>query len=263
VFPLRDNIPTDRFPVVTVALIVANVIMYFFFQKGGLSLGSPDSQAYLENLVDYAVIPYEVTNPGDHCELVSASGAVACEGEPGVTGTAGPQPATWITLFTSMFMHGGLLHLGGNMLFLWIFGNNVEDSMGPVKFVLFYVLGGLAADAAQIAIDPSSTVPTIGASGAVAGVLGGYLLLFPRARVVTLVFIIFFVTILELPALLFLVIWIGQQFLFAYFDLVGPQEGGGVAYFAHIGGFVFGLLLIRAFASEKRRRRQIDRAGLR
>ncbi len=259
-FPLRDNIPTDRFPVITVALIVANVLMYFLFQKGGISLGSPDSQAFNENLVDYAVFPYEVTHPGDHCEAVP--GGFACEGQQGVTGTAGPQPATWITLFTSMFMHGGLLHLGGNMLFLWIFGNNVEDSMGPIKFILFYVLGGLAADAAQIAVGPNSAVPTIGASGAVAGVLGGYLLLFPRARVVTVVFIIFFFTILELPAILFLVIWIGQQFLFGYFDLVGSDGEGGVAYFAHIGGFVFGLLLIRAFASEKRHRRQLERAGM-
>jgi membrane associated rhomboid family serine protease len=260
VFPLRDNIPTDRFPVITVALIVANVLMYFLFQKGGITLGSPDSQAFNENLVDYAVFPYEVTHPGDHCEAVP--GGFACEGQQGVTGTAGPQPATWITLFTSMFMHGGLLHLGGNMLFLWIFGNNVEDSMGPIKFILFYVLGGLAADAAQIAVGPNSAVPTIGASGAVAGVLGGYLLLFPRARVVTVVFIIFFFTILELPAILFLVIWIGQQFLFGYFDLVGSDGEGGVAYFAHIGGFVFGLLLIRAFASEKRHRRQLERAGM-
>jgi membrane associated rhomboid family serine protease len=260
VFPLRDNIPTERFPLVTVALIVANVLMYFFFQKGGISLGSPDSQAFNENLVDYAVFPYEVIHPGDHCEAVP--GGFACEGQAGVSGTAGPQPATWITLFTSMFMHGGLLHLGGNMLFLWIFGNNVEDSMGPIKFILFYVLGGLAADAAQIAVGPNSAVPTIGASGAVAGVLGGYLLLFPRARVVTVVFIIFFFTILELPAILFLAIWIGQQFLFGYFDLVGSSGEGGVAYFAHIGGFVFGLLLIRAFASEKRHRRQLERAGM-
>jgi membrane associated rhomboid family serine protease len=161
-------------------------------------------------------------------------------------------------------MHGGLLHLGGNMLFLWIFGNNVEDSMGPVKFLLFYVLGGLAADAGQIVFSVNSTVPTIGASGAVAAVLGGYLLLFPRARVVTLVFIIFFFTILELPAIFFLGIWIVQQALFAYFDLFQPSgEGGGVAYFAHIGGFVFGLLAIRLFASERRRRRQLDRVGLR
>jgi membrane associated rhomboid family serine protease len=262
VFPLRDNIPTANFAIVTLALIVANVLMYFFFQKGGISLGSPTSPDFTQNLVDYGTIPYEVTNPGKHCELVQ-SGAIACEGQPGVTGTAGPQPATWLTLFTSMFMHGGLLHLGGNMLFLWIFGNNVEDSMGPIKFIVFYVLGGLAADAGQIIVSTNSTVPSIGASGAVAGVLGGYLVLFPRARVVTLVFIIFFFTILELPAIFFLGIWFIQQALFGYFDLVQPTEGGGVAYFAHIGGFVFGLLAIRLFASERRRRRQLDRVGLR
>jgi membrane associated rhomboid family serine protease len=146
------------------------------------------------------------------------------------------------------------------MLFLWIFGNNVEDSMGPIRFLVFYVLGGLAADAAQIVFSTSSEVPSIGASGAVAAVLGGYLLLFPKARVVTVVFIIFFFTILELPAILFLGIWILQQALFAYFDLLQPQGGGGgVAYFAHIGGFVFGLLAIRLFASEQRRRRQLER----
>ncbi len=252
-FPLRDNIPTDKFPVVTVLLIVANVLMYFFFQHGTISLGSPDSQDFLANLYEYGTIPYEVTHPGEQC--VPAGETLAC-GE--VEG--GDLPPTWLTLLTSMFMHGGLLHLGGNMLFLWIFGNNVEDAMGPVKFVLFYVLGGLAADAAQVLIDTSAKVPTIGASGAVAAVLGGYLLLFPRARVVTVVFIIFFFTILELPAILFLGIWILQQGLFAYFDLLQPNgSGGGVAYFAHIGGFVFGLLAIRLFASEKRHRKQLER----
>ena len=170
--------------------------------------------------------------------------------------------ATILTVFSAMFTHGGLLHLGGNMLFLWIFGNNVEDSMGPVKFVIFYLLGGLAADALQIAFSPTSVVPSIGASGAIAGVLGGYLVLFPAARVVTVVFIIFFFTILELPAMLFLGIWIVQQALFAYFDLFQPQgSDGGVAYFAHIGGFVFGLLAIKLFASERRRRRQLERIG--
>jgi membrane associated rhomboid family serine protease len=257
VFPLRDNIPTERFAFVTVALIVANVLAYFLFQKGGITLGSPDSAAFNENLIDYGMIPYEVTHPGDHC-AATTTGQIACEGQPGVTGTAGPQPATWVTLFTSMFMHGGLLHLGGNMLFLWIFGNNVEDSMGPIKFIVFYVLGGLAAIAAQVVIDTGSTVPTIGASGAVAGVLGGYLLLYPHARVVTVVFIIFFFTILELPAILFLGIWILQQALFGYLDLAGSSEGG-VAYFAHIGGFVCGLALIRLFA---RRKREPDRLGL-
>jgi membrane associated rhomboid family serine protease len=239
VFPLRDNIPTDRFPVVTVALILANVLIYVFLQDGRWELPASGGDWPVS---EYAVVP---------CEVTSACAA------------AGDVP-TIATLFTSMFMHGSLLHLGGNMLFLWIFGNNVEDSMGPIKFVVFYLLGGLAADAAQILVSTGSEIPTLGASGAVAGVLGGYLLLFPRARVVTLVFIIFFFTILELPALLFLVIWIGQQFLFAYFDLLGPSgDEGGVAYFAHIGGFVFGLLLIRAFASEKRRKRQLDRIGLR
>ncbi len=167
-----------------------------------------------------------------------------------------------MTVFTAMFMHGGLLHLGGNMLFLWIFGNNVEDSMGPVKFIVFYLLAGVAATALQTAINPDSAVPNIGASGAVAGVLGGYLLLFPRARVVTVIFIIIFFTILELPAMLFLVIWFAQQALFGYFGLTdGAGEGGGVAYFAHIGGFAFGLLAIKLFASEERRRRQIERVG--
>jgi membrane associated rhomboid family serine protease len=245
VFPLRDNIPTEHFPVVTVALIVANVLMYFFFQKGGISLGEPSSQAFTCNLFEYGTIPKEVTDPGTQLAL---------------QGCPTPTAPTWLTLFTSMFMHGGLLHLGGNMLFLWIFGNNVEDSMGPVRFVLFYLLAGLAADAAQILVNANSEVPSIGASGAVAGVLGGYLLLFPQARVVTVVFIIFFFTILELPAILFLGIWILQQAVFAYFDLGGSNQGG-VAYFAHIGGFVFGLAAIRLFASERRLRSQVERMG--
>jgi membrane associated rhomboid family serine protease len=240
-FPLRDNIPTEHFPFVTVALILANVFVYFFLQDGFLGLPQ-DGFGGDWPVPDYAAIPCEFT------------------GECQVTGDV----PTLLTAFTSMFMHGSLLHLGGNMLFLWIFGNNVEDSMGPVKFLLFYLLGGIAADAAHIVMDLSSSVATLGASGAVSAVLGGYLLLFPRARVVTVVFIIFFFTILELPAILFLGFWILQQGLFAYFDLLQPSgEGGGVAYFAHIGGFLFGLAAIRLFASEKRRKRQLERAGLR
>ena len=145
------------------------------------------------------------------------------------------------------------------MLFLWIFGNNVEDSMGPVRFLAFYLLGGIAATALQTAINTDSDVANLGASGAVAAVLGGYLLLFPRARVVTVIFIIFFFTIIELPAMFFLVIWFAQQALFGALDLNG--SGGGVAYFAHIGGFAFGLLAIKLFASERRRRQQIERVG--
>jgi membrane associated rhomboid family serine protease len=153
-----------------------------------------------------------------------------------------------------MFMHGGLLHLGGNMLFLWIFGNNVEDAMGHLKFVIFYLLGGLAALALHVVTDLTSTTPTLGASGAIAAILGAYALLFPRAKVVTVIFIVFFFTILELPALLVLGGWFVLQALSATMD-----AGGGVAYFAHIGGFVFGLLAIRLFASKQRTKPQNDR----
>ena len=195
-FPLKDNIPTENFPVVTVALIVVNVLAYFFFQHGTITLGDPGNAAYVHNLWDYAYIPRELTD-GVQCQPAGAF--VRCTHE-----NSG-LPALYITVFTSLFMHGGLLHLGGNMLFLWIFGNNVEDSMGPVKFVVFYLLAGLAATAGQTLVAAHSAVPNIGASGAIAGVLGGYLVLFPRARVVTVIFIIFFFTILELPAVLFLV----------------------------------------------------------
>jgi membrane associated rhomboid family serine protease len=254
VFPLKDNIPTERFPVITVALIVANVIAYFFWQQGGLSLGEPSDPAYLQNLYEWAAYPYEITHPGEQC--FPEGDRITCDE---ANGAEYDLPPAWVTVFTAMFMHGSLLHLGGNMLFLWIFGNNVEDSMGPVKFVLFYLLAGLAATAGQVIIDPDLAVPNIGASGAVAGVLGGYLVLFPQAKVVTVIFIIFFFTILELPALLFLGFWFIQQILFGYFDLLTPAGGGGgVAYFAHIGGFVFGLLLIRAFAGEHRRRRRLE-----
>jgi membrane associated rhomboid family serine protease len=240
-FPLKDNIPTDRFPVVTVALIVANVLMYFLFQKAGIFSGPSNA-----NVIEYGAIPYEVTHPGSQC--IPQGQAIAC----GQVQGAGLAP-TPLTLLTSMFMHGSILHLGGNMLFLWIFGNNVEDSMGPVKYLLFYLLGGLAALAAQILISPSAVVPTIGASGAVSAVLGGYILLYPRARVLTVIFIVFFFTLIELPAVLMLGVWFLQQALFGYFDLVDPvTSGGGVAYFAHIGGFVFGLVLIRLFANRRK-----------
>ncbi len=242
--PLKDNIPTDRTPFVTIALIVLNVLIYFGLQKGGILSGPSDG-----GVVRYGAIPYEITHLGDHCGL-TAAGEIACEGQRGVTGSAPGQPATLLTIFSSMFMHGSILHLAGNMLFLWIFGNNVEDSMGHVKFVIFYLLGGIAALALQTAVGPNSVIPTIGASGAIAAVLGGYILLYPRARVVTVIFIIFFFTILELPAMLVLGLWFVQQVAFGYFDVANPTGGGGgVAYFAHIGGFVFGLAAIKLFAS--------------
>jgi membrane associated rhomboid family serine protease len=259
VFPLRDNIPTERTPYVTIALILANVLMYFLFQHGTITLGDPSSRAYLVNLIENATIPWELTHPGEHC--VIAAQDIACRDVGNPSGYA----PTWATPFLSMFMHGGLLHLGGNMLFLWIFGNNVEDSMGRVRFLVFYLLGGLAATLLQVIVGPGSMVPNLGASGAIAAVLAGYLLLFPRARVVTFVFIVFFFTVLELPAIFFLGIWFAEQVLFGYFGLTQPSSGGGgggVAYFAHIGGFVFGLVAVKLFASEQRRRRQLRRAGL-
>ncbi len=255
-FPIKDNIPTDRFPVVTVTLIVLNVLAYFLWQRGGITLGDPSSPHYFDNLVRYSEFPYEVTHPGQQCIPVSQT-AFEC------SKAYGPRydlPSTYVTVFTAMFMHGGLLHLGGNMLFLWIFGNNVEDSMGPVKFIVFYLLAGLAATAGQVLIGPDAKVPNIGASGAIAGVLAGYLVLFPRARVVTIIFIVFFFTIVELPALFFLGIWFVQQLLFGYFDLNSGGAAGGVAYFAHIGGFVFGLAAINLFADERKRRRQQEAA---
>jgi membrane associated rhomboid family serine protease len=255
VFPLKDNIPTDRTPIVTIAIIVANVLVYFFWQRGGLSLGDPGSQHYLDQLIRYGAIPFELTHPGKHCGFAQVGPNLFDSNHVVCSGRFFPrhQPSTWITPFTAMFMHGGLLHLGGNMLFLWIFGNNVEDSMGRVKFIVFYVLGGIAAVALQVAVGPNAAVPTLGASGAIAAVLGGYLVLYPRARVLTAVFIIFFFTLIELPAIFFLGIWILQQVLFGYFDLTAPTGGaGGVAYFAHIGGFAFGVALIKVFASRRK-----------
>lgn len=240
-FPLKDNIPTDRTPYLTIAFIVINVLTYFLLQRGGI-LDGPDDQI----VVDYGAIPYEITHPGEQCELARGARSLQC-GE-GVGG-----PPTILTIFTSMFMHGSILHLGGNMLFLWIFGNNVEDSMGHVKFVAFYLLGGIAALLGQTVVDLAAAIPTIGASGAVAAVLGGYILLYPRARVVTIIFIIFFFTIIELPAMLVLGLWFLLQLAYGTAEVASPAGGGGgVAYFAHIGGFIFGLLLIKLFANRQK-----------
>jgi membrane associated rhomboid family serine protease len=248
VFPLKDNIPTDRFPVVTVAIIAICVAVFIWQQPSGFSTVND------KKVVEYGAIPYEITHPGKHCELTQAPSEIApAASTTGVACTSGNpdnQPPTWMTIFTAMFMHGGFLHIIGNMLFLWIFGNNVEDSMGPLRFIAFYLLGGIAAAALQVAVSPDSTAPLIGASGAIAGVLGGYIVLYPRARVLTLVFIIFLVTLLELPAVVVLGLWFLQQIYFGAAGLAAPTggAGGGVAYFAHIGGFAFGLIFIKLFA---------------
>jgi rhomboid family protein len=223
--PLKDDIPTRRAPIVTIALILINVIVYFAFEQGLLGLGDVGN----ERVIDYGAIPSEITDPGSHA-------------------TPGDQPSFVITIFTSMFLHGSLLHLGGNMLFLWIFGNNIEDSMNRLVFVVFYLLGGLAALGLQVVTDPNSVVPTVGASGAIAGVLGAYARLYPRARVVTLIFIVIIFTVVTLPALLVLGAWFLLQLLPAFSEPV-TGAGGGVAYFAHIGGFLFGVLLIKLFAN--------------
>jgi membrane associated rhomboid family serine protease len=214
-------------------------------------------------------MPYRLLNPGSDCVVgadreAPGQAVVACGDTPeageareleeeGAPLGALDQAAWWVTILTSMFMHGGILHIAFNMLFLWIFGNNVEDSMGRLRFLVFYLLAGIAALYAQTAVDPDSTVPTIGASGAVAGVLGAYLLLLPRAKVLTMIIIIFFVTFIEIPAYVMLGIWFVLQFLPAVGQVATPDVagGGGVAYFAHVGGFIFGLLMIRLFAKHR------------
>ncbi len=245
--PIKDNVPTDRVPFVTIGLILANFIVYILAVRHG---GSFISGPSVPEVVKYGAIPYTISHSGTHCGLVLGGQAIRC--------IHGPLPNTlapWETLFTAMFMHASILHIGGNMLFLWIFGNNVEDAMGPVKYLTFYIVGGLAAFALQIGVGPNSAVPTLGASGAIAAVLGGYIVLYPRARVLTLVVIILFFTVIELPALVMLGIWFAEQAVFGAANLTNPTGGGGgVAYFAHVGGFVFGLLTVRLLAT---RRKQI------
>ena len=227
--PLKDNIPSRRFPVLTVSIIAICVAVYFLFEQSFWSLSSIGE----ERVTELGATPCDLTSLGE--------GRGNCP--------AGDEP-WWLTVLTSMFLHGSLLHLAGNMLFLWIFGNNIEDSMGRGRFVAFYLLGGVAALAGQVAIDPDATAPTVGASGAIAAVLGGYAVLYPRARVVSVIFIIIFFTIVELPALLVLGLWILMQILFGLGDLGEPVGGeSGVAYFAHIGGFLFGALTIKLWAN--------------
>jgi membrane associated rhomboid family serine protease len=237
--PLKDDIPTRRLPVVTIALIAINVIVYFVFEHGLWSLGDFGNQ----RVVEYGAIPLEITHPGTECVSDVTGTHVQC-----ATGDFGSGYApVWITAFTSMFLHGSLFHLGGNMLFLWIFGNNIEDSMNRGVFVVFYLLSGLAALGLYVLFNADSAVPTVGASGAIAGVLGAYARLYPRARVVTLVFIIIIFTIVTLPAVLVLGLWFLLQLLPAFSNPTGAE--GGVAYFAHVGGFLFGLLAIKLFAN--------------
>src|SRR3989338_5279739 len=220
--PLKDDNPTNTYPFVTVGLITINTLAFIY----ELSLGQR-----LEHFLNrYGAIPVFVLNMSSPLEY----------------------PPPYVTIFTSMFLHGGFFHTAGNMLYLWIFGNNIEDSMGHFRFVIFYLVTGLAAAAAHLALNPASTIPTIGASGAVSGVLGAYLVLFPHARIQTLITLGFFIRIIYVPAWVLLIFWIGLQLLNQALAPIDPAAGG-VAYAAHIGGFAAGLVLILLFRKHRRR----------
>lgn len=212
--PLKDNIPSRTYPIITIIIIVVNIVIFVY-----ASIMPANAQRVL--IERYALIPKEfLISLGDRTELL---------------------PYNVLTIFTSMFLHGGIFHVGGNMLYLYIFGNNIEDSLGHVRFVLFYGASGAAAALMQFLFDPASSLPMIGASGAVSGILGAYLLLFPYAKIKTLIFIFIFITTVEMPAVVMLTIWFLMQLAFSHI-------GRGVAWWAHIGGFVFGLLSIKLFA---------------
>ena len=216
--PLKDDNPTKTFPFVTIILIAINAVVFLY----QLSLGDVKGKAFV---FTYGAIPYELMNS--------------------INLPLTPYIPNTVTVFTSMFLHGGFFHLAGNMLYLWIFGNNIEDSMGHIKFIVFYLICGIAAVFAHTIVNPGSKLPMIGASGAIAGVLGAYILLFPRARVLTLVPIVFFIRIIEIPALIIIGFWIVIQFLSG--AMSASVAGGGIAYFAHIGGFLSGFVLIGLF----------------
>jgi rhomboid family protein len=276
VLPLKDNIPTLRFPILTVLLIALNVVVFGIELTWSQDVGSASGEAgqlgaseYDVELIELGAIPYRITHPGEECGLsaLMREADIVCQGTPEYRQAqdAGAlvdldEPPWWVTIFTSMFLHGGILHIAGNMLFLWVFGNNIEDSVGRVIFIPFYLFAGIVAVYAQAFLDTSATVPTVGASGAVSGVLGAYALLHPQARVLTLIFIIFFVTLVEIPAMVMLGLWFVLQFLPAVGQLATPDvtgQTGGVAYFAHVGGFIVGLALIKLLA----RRREVEGPG--
>ncbi len=240
--PFRDENPTRSLPIVVVALIAANVVVFLH----QLLLSDVEHVVFVYT---HGAIPAVLLGGADIVEVLPppVRAAVLVADLP----VKVLQP-TWLTILTAMFLHGGLLHLGSNMLYLWIFGNNVEDVLGHVRFLVFYLVCGALAAAAQILMSLRSPVPMIGASGAIAGVLGAYYVKFPHARVQCLVFLFFFITVVMLPAGLVLLIW----FLLQILNSMGSAQGG-VAFFAHIGGFVAGWALIRRFEPRRRRPRYI------
>lgn len=222
-FPLRDDNPTERFPWVTLLIIAACVGAWVLVQGAGL-----DPALLGDSVCALGAIPAEIT--GD----VASAGPCRLGG------------LTWQAIFTSMFLHGGWFHLVGNVWFLWVFGNNIEDAMGPVRFVVFYVLAGIVAAMAHVVADPASAVPMVGASGAISGVMGAYLVLYPRARVDTLFYFLVFFRVVPLPAWVILGYWFVIQLV-----STGAGAGAGVAYAAHVGGFVAGLALVLLFARRR------------
>jgi len=226
--PFRDNIPSRSFPLITVGLIITNVLVFFY----ELSLG----RTFERFVFQYGIVPASVlTWPQSHLPLTAVA----------------------LPFFTSMFLHGGWLHLIGNMWYLWIFGDNVEDRLGHFTYLVFYLLCGLGAGIVHTALNPNTTVPSIGASGAIAGVLGAYVISYPFARVLTLIPIFIFIQVIEIPAVIVLGLWFVMQFLYgtASLALTGPNAGG-VAWWAHVGGFVIGIILVNLFP---RKDRAVDR----
>jgi membrane associated rhomboid family serine protease len=246
--------------VVTLVLIGVNVAVFLLWQPT-LSGGEDAALEQQAFFLCHGLVPFEVTQQTS----LAAGGAEAVEAitadQPGISGTRlqaflqdrCPDKSWLLSVFESMFLHGGWLHIAGNMLFLWIFGNNVEDRLSPVRYLLFYLAGGVAASALQVAFGTDSTIPNVGASGAIAAVLGAYIVLYPRARVVTAVFF-FLITLIELPAAVVLGIWFVLQ-LFNGVGGLGADVNGGVAYFAHVGGFVFGAVVAWVFLRDRGARR--------
>lgn len=235
--PLHDDIPSAKTPVVNYALIVINVLAFFYELSLGPQLGP--------FLYHWAVVPRHLA----HEWGILAHGLVRI-----------PQ---WLPLLTAMFLHGGWLHIAGNMLFLWIFGDNVEDRLGHVPYLLFYLASGVAATALQVAFDPRGVLPSLGASGAIAGVLGAYLVLYPEAEVLTLVFLGLFLTTLRISAVWFLLVWFALQAVHGLTSLGAAQANmGGVAYWAHVGGFIVGIavgLVLKRQQPRPPRNRYADR----
>jgi membrane associated rhomboid family serine protease len=235
--PIGDENHTVRFPIVTVLLLGALAAVWFLVQGAGF-----DSTVLAASVCNLGLVPGELTG--------RAAVGVGIPIDEGLACIVDRDPINVLTPVTSMFLHGGWGHLLGNALFLWVFGNNVEDSMGRLRFAAFYLVCGIAAALAQVAIDPSSPVPMVGASGAISGVLGGYLVLYPRVRVKVLFIIFIFIQVIRIPAYMVLLWWIGYQVLLGLPQLtrIDAEVSSGVAVWAHIGGFVAGAILVKLFS---------------